>query len=238
MFSQVCGDLDRSKSYGKALTMDHDNRGDSVGSDGNQEQTSSDFPDVLQRAKTGDADAIGQLCELSRKYLLLIANQDLQPRMLQKFGASDIVQQSMIVANNKIGQFGGDTKGQFLAWMRQIVINECRASSRKYRGTDKRNVGREFPIDGIEDSSKQIQLGDPSCTPSTEAVNNEQFQIVVKVLKQMNDLDRQVIEMRNWQELSFEEIGIVIGKTDDASRKIWSRAIVKLEQELNRLDAI
>ena len=59
------------------------------------------FAELLAMARSDDSEAIGKLCELCQKYLLLIANNDLSPQILKKFGASDVVQQSMMIANNK-----------------------------------------------------------------------------------------------------------------------------------------
>jgi len=197
------------------------------------------FQHVLQKARLGDARAIGSLCELSRKYLLLIANQDLNAAMLQKFGASDVVQQSMIVANQKIGQFHGTTQGEFLAWMRQILINECRQTSRLFQGTEKRSISREQSLQlGPNSEAGDRPLNDPQTTPSTQAINEEQIQLVQRAMGSMSEAERQVIEMRNWQEMSFEDIGKSIGKSPEAARKFWSRSILKLEQELTRLNAI
>jgi DNA-directed RNA polymerase specialized sigma24 family protein len=94
---------------------------------------------------------IGQLCDLSQKYLFLIANQKLDSAMLQKFGASDVVQQSMLIANDKIGGFNGQTKSEFLAWMRQILINECRQAVRGFRKTTRfHNKGNEVKFNASE----------------------------------------------------------------------------------------
>ncbi len=202
-------------------------------------QSNPDFGQILDRARLGDHSAIGDLWDLSRRYLLLIANQDLNADMLKKFGASDVVQQSMIIANRKIEQFEGSTKSEFMAWMRQILINECRQTSRMYQGTEKRDIRREQAIQHHDDSVRSdYQPDDPHRTPSTQAAADEQIRLVQLALSQMDPEQRNIIEMRNWQELSFEEIGEVIGKSAEASRKAWSRAIVKLEQELNRRNAI
>ena len=145
----------------------------------------------------------------------------------------------MIIANKKLDHFDGSTKREFMAWMRQILINECRQTSRLFQGTEKRSVHREQAIQGNDDSVPTgFQLGDPHRTPSTHAAAEEQSRLVHLALSQMDARQRSVIEMRNWQELSFEEIGQAIGLSADAARKVWSRAIVKLEQELSKLNAI
>lgn len=196
------------------------------------------FAELLSLARSGDSDAIGKLCELCQKYLLLIANNDLSPQMLQKFGASDVVQQSLMIANNKIEGFEGSTKGEFLAWMRQILIHECQQTTRKFSKTAKRAVGRERTIANESGVFNGIQISDPHQTPSTQAVADEQMRLLQIALDRMDPIDRRVIEMRNWEELSFNEIGRSVDKSAEATRKIWSRAIIKLEIELKNLNAI
>lgn len=198
----------------------------------------TEFSHLLERAKRGEPSAVNQLYQLSQKYLLLIANQNLDPKMLQKFGASDMVQQSMLVANQKMDAFQGETRGEFLAWMRQILLNECRHSTRGFQQTEKRDINREQGLTSPHSESRQPQVADQFLTPSSEAANKEQMQLVAEVLDTLPELDRRVIKMRNWEELSFEEIGEAIDKSADAARKIWSRAIMKLESELRRKNAI
>lgn len=205
---------------------------------GKSRQLEDSFSMLIGRARSGDQQAVGELCQIAQKYLLLIANQDLNSQVLQKLGASDVVQQSMLVANNKMEQFQGRTKGEFFAWMRQIVINECRQATRGFQQTVKRDISRERSISKQADESTQFQLNDPYLTPSTTAANDEQSRLVNLALARLEPLQRQVIELRNWEELSFEDIGRKIGKSGEATRKIWSRAIVKLEQELKTLNAI
>ncbi len=200
---------------------------------------SQDFDAILDKAKSGDSEAMGQLFEVCQKYLLLIANQDLNPKIMQKFGASDVVQQTMLIANRQLPEFRGSTKGEFLAWMKRILINECRSSTRRYAATAKRSVSKERPVtSGRGSEQTDFDLRDPHLTPSTQASLEEQTALMQKALLELGLQDRGVIEMRNWQELSFSVIGDKLGKTEEAARKIWSRAILKLEKRLREMGAI
>jgi RNA polymerase sigma-70 factor (subfamily 1) len=194
----------------------------------------TEFGEILKKAKCGEKSAIAQLFDQSQKYLLLIANQNLDPAMLQKFGASDMVQQSMLIANQKIDGFQGQSRGEYLAWIRQILIHECQQATRSYRQTDKRNVNRERSLTNSASEHQQPQVKDDFLTPSSEAVSNEEIKALDSILKTIPEIDQQVIKMRNWEELSFEEIGRAIDKSAEAARKIWSRAIMKLESELRK----
>ncbi len=198
------------------------------------------FAEILTDAKQGDEQALTELYLASQKYLLLIANQELSPQMLQKFGASDVVQQSLVIATDKISDFRGTTKGQFFCWIREILNNECRQTGRRYHGTKKRDANREQSISPGSASGVQRSNGlcDQHLTPSTQAAADEQVELVQIALCRLSELDQQVIRLRNWEELSFEEIGQAIGKSMEASRKTWSRAVERLEKELRNLEAI
>lgn len=197
------------------------------------------FPELIQAAKDGDSEASDVLWEHCRKYLLTIANNDLGPEALQKFGASDVVQQSMMIANEKLPTFQGSSKAEFLAWVKRVVLFECKQETRRYQATGKRAVNRERSM--AEDSTAiqgSLQVRDPHITPSTLASNHEQAAMVMTALSQLDPQQRLVIQLRNWEELSFAEIGERTNKSADASRKMWARAIARLEGELKRLNAI
>ncbi|QEG25202.1 RNA polymerase sigma factor [Mariniblastus fucicola] len=196
------------------------------------------FQRLIARAKHGDDQALSDLWNQCRGYLLSIANRDLQPPELQKFGASDVVQQSMLIANEKLPQFSGSTQGQFFAWMKQVVLNECRTRRKSLR-TRKREVNRERSTTA---GSKEVpgfrQITDPYLTPGTRAVSDEQTQLIRVAMSRLDTIDQTVIRLRNWEDQSFESIGKQIGKSAEASRKVWARAIVKLERALKEMNAI
>jgi RNA polymerase sigma-70 factor (ECF subfamily) len=197
------------------------------------------FENLLSRAKAGEEEALCELFEACQKYLLLIANQDISPAIMQKFAASDAVQQTLLIANRQLPEFRGGTKGEFLSWMKQILANQCRQHSRRYAGTAKRAVSREQSVVTSSGSKEYVvDLKDPHLTPGTTASSEEQAALIKRALDELDSLDRAVIEMRNWQELSFADIGQEIGKSDEATRKIWSRAILKLEKRLRDLGVV
>lgn len=198
-----------------------------------------DFPELILAAKSGDSVASDLLWKHCRKYLLKIANNALGPEALQKFGASDVVQQSMLIANEKLPSFEGASKAEFFAWLKRVALFECKQETRRYEATGKRAVKRERSM--AEDSTAikgSLQVSDPHVTPSTLASNHEQAALVMTALSKLDPEQRLVIQLRNWGELSFAEIGERTNKTADASRKMWARSIARLEVELKRLNAI
>ena len=108
------------------------------------------MPDVLRRplaaARRGSGEALGQLLESCRNYLLLVSNQELGTDLQAKVGGSDVVQQTFLEAKENFGKFRGQTEAELLAWLRRILLDNLANVERHYRGTARRQVRREVPL--------------------------------------------------------------------------------------------
>lgn len=187
----------------------------------------------VQQARGGSTEALGLLLEACRPYLLLIANRQLQPEVQRKVGPSDLVQETFLKAQRHFERFQGATEDELLAWLRRILYNDLLNIVRHYTGTDKRRLGREVGL-ATEDSAGPLAntLVDPALSPDSELIAREQAGEVRQALSQLDEDYRQVILWRNWENLSFEEIGQRLGRSAEAARKLWTRAVDELAQIL------
>jgi RNA polymerase sigma-70 factor (ECF subfamily) len=192
-----------------------------------------EFSALLAAAKSGASDAVGELIDGYRAYLLLIANQELDPAIRGKLGASDVVQETMLTAQYAIGDFRGSTHEELLGWLRGILLNDLLEAGRSYRGTAMRNVGREVPIDGDSRLNQPpIEVRTDQDTPSVGAAETELETVLYAAMSRLSEEHQQVLRLRNWQQLSFADIGAEMNRTADAARKLWSRAVMQLQREL------
>ena len=190
----------------------------------------STFADLLLRARSGNSEAIGELIERHRKYLLLIANQGISGNLRTKIGASDAVQESMLLAAEKFGQFRGGLEQEFKTWLKTILANDIRKANRHF-ATDKRNANREINLQ--DQSAVGHELLDEELTPSSAAIEQEKARALTSVLAQLTPMQRQVIRLRNFEKLSFADIGQRIDKSEDAARKLWARTIETIKRRLD-----
>src|SRR5205085_10055364 len=95
----------------------------------------------LPAARAGSRDALGKALEACRGYLLLIANRQLDAALQPKGGPSDLVQETFLEAQRDFAQFQGDSGAELLAWLRQLLLHNLANFKRRYRATDKRQVG-------------------------------------------------------------------------------------------------
>ena len=189
-----------------------------------------DFDQWLAEARAGSGVALGRLFDACRPFLQLVASQRLSADLQAKLGASDIVQETFLNARNGFGGFRGKTEGELLAWLRHILINELASKNRAFRGTSKRQVSKEIgQPDALQvNLAEQLPGGDPS--PSARAVANENREELQRALAKLSSTDQQVIQWRNYELQSFEEIGKRLGRSAEAARKVWARAIEQMHR--------
>ncbi len=187
----------------------------------------------LAQARNGNPQARSQLLGDLKRYLDFIAHRQFDHSLQAKMGPSDIVQQSMIRAVENLDQFRGETVDEFRGWLRQILVNEARQMKRDL-STRKRDVFRERRLDDGSSQHFHEYLPDSLPTPGTNAASEEQTREIQRVLNQLPEQQRQIIQWRNWENLSFEEIARRLDiSTSSASRK-WYQALVAFKEQLKQ----
>jgi RNA polymerase sigma-70 factor (ECF subfamily) len=187
----------------------------------------------LPDARAGSAEALGQVLESCRGYLLLIAQQELDAALQAKGGASDLVQQTFLEAQRDFSGFHGTTHAALLAWMRRLLLNNL-ANFRRDFQRDKRQVGREIALATGDSSVRSAgDLDAQAPTPSVELMNAEQTAALERAVASLPEDYRRVIQLRYRDERSFEAIADLMERSENAVRKLWSRAIERLQQQLD-----
>jgi RNA polymerase sigma-70 factor (ECF subfamily) len=187
----------------------------------------------ISAARAGSNEALGEALEACRNYLLLIAEQELEQELRAKGGASDLVQQTFLEAQRDFSHFDGTTHEALLAWMRRMLLNNLANFRRDFR-RQKRLVAREVRLSGDDESSVRDRvLPSDTPTPSGAVMLDEQARELECALQKLPDDYRRVIDLRYREERTFEEIGELMQRSSNAARKLWSRAIECVQQELD-----
>jgi RNA polymerase sigma-70 factor (ECF subfamily) len=190
-----------------------------------------EFLTTLRLAQTGSSAAIGGLLEACRQYLLLIANHELEPNLVAKLGASDLVQETFLTAQQNWNAFRGATRPELMAWLRQILLNHLLTVRRRYFGTDKRSVYREISLDDFSRCSARALQGDTS-SPSARLARSEELEALSMALLRLPEHYRLALLLRHREQLSFDEVAGRLGVTSAAARQVWFRAVSRLRREL------
>jgi RNA polymerase sigma-70 factor (ECF subfamily) len=186
----------------------------------------------LGQARAGSSEALGRLLEECRQYLLLIANEELPADLRAKVGASDLVQETFLRAKNHLGQFRGSTAEEWFIWLRRILLNHLANCSRQYRDTSKRDLSRELSLAETPLGQLCDVVASKDESPSAQLAAREEMDEIDHALAKLPEHYRQAVLWRNRDNLSFEEIGRRLGRSEQAARKLWVRAIEQLQDIL------
>jgi RNA polymerase sigma-70 factor (subfamily 1) len=159
-----------------------------------------------------------------QRFLLAVANEAIPDHLRAKGGASDLVQQTLAAAIRSEHQFRGRTVGELRAWLRSILIAEAAAFRRRYSGTAARDIRRECQFEGADTSD--------SWTPEVAVMQAEQTQRLSAAVNQLPDPFRQAVVLRLEEGLSFAEISAQLGRSEEAVRKLFTRALDRLRGQL------
>jgi RNA polymerase sigma-70 factor, ECF subfamily len=195
-------------------------------------EPADEFAGWLAQARSGSPEALGRVLEACRRYLLLVAEQDLDANLRAKGGASDLVQQTFLEAQGDFGKFCGGTEGELLAWLRQLLQNNLIDFTRHYRTAAKRAVGREVPLAGGDTSRPAGEVRADTPSPSGHAMAHEDDEAVRRAMGLLPEDQRTVLRLRYEDGLGFDEIAARMGRSVPAVRKLWARAVGRLRQEL------
>ena len=195
-----------------------------------------EFFRLLNQARHGNTDALGRLIEKYRPYLLKIAFEEGDTNLQSKAGDSDLVQNTCVQAVRFFREFKGKTASEMRAWLRQILLHQLNDFHDQYH-TGKRDIGAEIPLQTVNNhDSRNDKLHDGANSPSEHVVLREEFEWLEQALRELPELDRTIIEMRQKDGRPFSEIASAVQMTEDAAQKRWVRAIHNLQEKVRRLD--
>jgi len=195
--------------------------------------TGPDPEELLGLARGGSGPALGQLLELYRNYLALLARLQIGRRLQGKVDAADLVQDTFVEAHRHFREFRGTTEGEIVAWLRQILAGLLGNLVRRYLGTQRRDVRLERKlVDELDRSSRALDqnLAVPQSTPSQWAARREQAVLLVDAMARLPDDYREVIILHDFEGQTFPDVARRMGRTVDSVKNIWARALAQLRR--------
>jgi len=194
--------------------------------------------DLISRAKSADRDALDRLSQLYRDYLVQIASRELGDRLRAKVASSDLVQDVLLEFGTTIAHFHGTSEAELRRYLRKVILNRVASAGRQYHGTAKRSIRREVPLGNspAPNGSTLAASGllDLALTPLTQLVASEENTLLQAALGRLPDDYRRVIELRDLAGKTWNEVSTELGRSADAARQLWYRAIAELREVWER----
>jgi RNA polymerase sigma-70 factor (ECF subfamily) len=194
---------------------------------------SPDPEELLQKARTGDVAALGQLFELYRNYLTLLARLELGRRLRGKLDDADLIQETFLEAHRHFPRFRGRTEGEIITWLRRILATTLAHLVRRYYGTSRRQVRLERELElQLDESSLLLDRGliADGSSPSERASRREQAVLLANAIQRLPEAYREVIILSHLEGLSFPEVARQMGRTLDSVKNLWARGLARLRR--------
>jgi RNA polymerase sigma-70 factor (ECF subfamily) len=193
--------------------------------------------ELLAAAREGDEQQRDRLFQACRGYLNVVARTHVRTRLQAKADASDLVQLTLMEAYRDFDRFGGRSEAEWLAWLRKILAHNAADLVRHYVGTDKRCAELEVPLGQPGADSRVLGAPEPvgrEPTPSQQIVCRDRQLQLAAALEGLADDHREVIILRNFERLPFDEIAAKMQRSRPAVQMLWARALKKLEQAMGQ----
>jgi RNA polymerase sigma-70 factor (ECF subfamily) len=190
----------------------------------------ADLCRLIERARQEEPGALDRLLDSYRNYLRLLARTGIDASLQGKADPSDLVQDALLKASQRFGQFRGATDAELAGWLRQILARCLADFVRRYRSGGRR-ASREQSLDQLVDRSSQALeqvLAASGTSPSASAARRDLGVVLSDALAQLGEDQREVIVLFHLEGLDWEEVARRMGRTPGAVRKLWARALKQL----------
>ncbi len=190
---------------------------------------SKDLKQCLLAAKSGDQAAMGRVLEHYRDYLRLLARNELDRRVQARIDPSDIVQQTMLEAQQDLANFRGEHSGELAAWLRQILVHNLHQTYDEHLKAQKRSARREQAIvDQVDGQQRMEWLDGELTTPSQAAMRNERAVLLAQAIEALPDDQREAVRLRHLKGFSLRQMAAKLGRSETAAAGLLKRGMRRL----------
>ncbi|MDG1875474.1 MAG: sigma-70 family RNA polymerase sigma factor [Mariniblastus sp.] len=191
--------------------------------------------EIVEALRAEREEALAKYFFAVQGRLKRIVNFRLDYRLGGRVSESDVIQETYVRAAKRIDSFLDKEDMPFFVWLRLEVNQKLHEIHRHHFGAEKRDVRKEMKLGKANDSGKtSMQLAAhivaKLTSPSRLIERAEQIAILEKTLGEMNELDREVIALRNFEELSNIETAKTLGIEPAAASKRYLRALKRLRE--------
>jgi RNA polymerase sigma-70 factor (ECF subfamily) len=193
--------------------------------------------ELLARLRDGDETALAELFSQHHGRLWRMVNFRLDQRLCGRVDADDVLQEAYLNAAQRIEHYLNNKTMSFFVWLRQIVLQTMIDLHRQHLGAQMRDAAREVSLHrGGYPQATSISLAahllGSLTSPSQAAMRHEVSRQLEEALESMSTIDREVLALRHFEELTNSEVAEVLGIQQKAASIRYVRAIARLKEIL------
>jgi RNA polymerase sigma-70 factor (ECF subfamily) len=188
---------------------------------------------LLDRVRRGDGEAINGLLERHRAAIRRMIDHRMDRAVQRRVDASDIVQDVLVEANRRLGDYLANPTMPFGLWLRHMARDRLIDAHRRHRVAGSRSVDKEVSLVTAEDGGRSAadlaaKLVDRELTPAAAATWHELERRFAAAVEQLDEADRQIVLLKHFEHLSTAEAADVLGLSKPAAGMRYLRAMRRL----------
>jgi RNA polymerase sigma-70 factor (ECF subfamily) len=192
---------------------------------------------LIERVREGDREALSALLARHRDRLRRMVEIRLDPRLQARLDASDVVQEAFVEVAGRLEEYLHDPKLPLFLWLRLVVGEWLIRLHRHHLGAQMRDAGREVALyrgalPAASSAALAAQLLGRHTSPTQAIVRAERILRVQEALNSLDPVDREVLSLRHFEELTAAEAARVLGIEEAAAAKRYFRALKRLKEIL------
>ncbi len=201
---------------------------DCVGSD------STDTLGLLTQIQGGRSEAVDRLLARYRDYLRGIIDVRMDPRLRSRVDVSDVVQETQLEVAQRLPDFLKRRPMPFRLWLRKTAMERLLREREQHVTAKRRTVTREVPLPFRSSMQLAARMLGKVSTPSERASRRELVQGVRGAIAQLPDIEREIVLMMDFENLTSREAAAVLGFDASTVRRRHGRALIRLHQLLRK----
>lgn len=188
---------------------------------------------LIVRAQAGDSPALGRLLMRYRDRLVQVVSFRIDARIRGRIDALDVVQETFVTATARFADYAREPRMPFFLWLRFLTLQKLCELHRHHLGTKARDAARDVSLDRgpapqATSAVLAAQLLGKYTSPSQAVVRDELRYRVEETLNAMNRLDREILALRHFEQLTNSEAAQVLNLSESAASTRYVRALKRL----------
>jgi RNA polymerase sigma-70 factor (ECF subfamily) len=201
---------------------------------------STDTLRLIERLRAGDRQALNEVFTRHRGRLRRMVEMRMDWRLQARLDASDVIQEAFLEAALRMNDYLRDPVLPLFLWLRLIVGERLTRLHRQHLGVKMREAGREVslyrePLPAASSMALAAQLLGKHTSPTQAAVRAERMLRLQEAINTLDPIDREVLSLRHFEELTRAETAKVLGIEEGAGAKRYVRALKRLKDILASL---
>jgi RNA polymerase sigma-70 factor, ECF subfamily len=193
--------------------------------------------ELEQRLRDGDPQALAELFSRERERLWRVIHFRLAEPLRGRLGPDDVLQEAFLAASQRLKHYADGPATSPFIWLRMIVNQTLVDLHRQHLGAQRRDAAREVSLDSVPyaqatSASVAIQLVGVFTSPSGAAARADMLSLVQTAIEQMDPIDREVLALRHFEELTNSEVAETLGIEQKAASIRYVRALRRLKEIL------